>query len=354
MTKQSIKNVGWHYYANRKIGSRLGFQPNRKKERIKIMKKNLVDEKATRHDVTRHCEEGKHSAARRGNLLNGLLRHFVPRNDGISSTPQSLLNVKNLTSYRLNEAAFTLAEVLITLAVIGIVAAMTIPTLISNYQEKVTVTKLKKVYSVLNQAYSMAIQENGDPTQWGLSNAISVGGSPDDEDYEEKLSEYFKNATKPLTYILPYLKTDLVDNVIDYPRFSMDGTEFGYFKRYAVLPDGVYIVLSTVISSNCSENFGNNLLLNNVCGEIGVDLNGVNPPNATGKDVFLFYYTKYGIIPMGSKYQTRLRTFASDCNLSQKSNLNGYGCTAWVIENGNMDYLHCDDLSWDGKHKCSD
>ena len=44
--------------------------------------------------------------------------------------------------------AFTLAEVLITLAIIGVVAAMTIPTLISDFQEKVTVTKLQKVYSM--------------------------------------------------------------------------------------------------------------------------------------------------------------------------------------------------------------
>ena len=31
---------------------------------------------------------------------------------------------------------------------------------------------------------------------------------------------------------------------------------------------------------------------------------------------------------------------------------NGAGCTAWVIYNENMDYLRCDDLSWDGKHEC--
>ena len=37
--------------------------------------------------------------------------------------------------------AFTLAEILITLGIIGVVAAMTIPTLITNYQKKQTVTK---------------------------------------------------------------------------------------------------------------------------------------------------------------------------------------------------------------------
>lgn len=33
--------------------------------------------------------------------------------------------------------------------------------------------------------------------------------------------------------------------------------------------------------------------------------------------------------------------------------ITGGGCTAWVIFNENMDYLHCDDLSWNGKTKCS-
>ena len=54
-----------------------------------------------------------------------------------------------------NKWAFTLAEVLITLGIIGVVAAMTLPTLIQKYQEKVTVNKLKKMYSVLSQAYNL-------------------------------------------------------------------------------------------------------------------------------------------------------------------------------------------------------
>lgn len=57
--------------------------------------------------------------------------------------------------------AFTLAEVLITLGIIGVVAAMTLPSLITNYQEKQRVSQLKKVYSALSQAFVSALQENG-------------------------------------------------------------------------------------------------------------------------------------------------------------------------------------------------
>ena len=62
--------------------------------------------------------------------------------------------------------AFTLAEVLITLGIIGVVAALTIPTLISKYQEKQTIVKLKKVYSILQNAYTAAEAEYDKPRYW--------------------------------------------------------------------------------------------------------------------------------------------------------------------------------------------
>lgn len=53
------------------------------------------------------------------------------------------------------KSGFTLAEVLITLGIIGVVAAITLPTLIQNNDEKATVTKLKKMYSNLQNAYAL-------------------------------------------------------------------------------------------------------------------------------------------------------------------------------------------------------
>ena len=57
--------------------------------------------------------------------------------------------------------AFTLAEVLITLGVIGVVAAMTMPSLVANYQKKVWVNQLKKTVSVMNQAFQKCWQTMG-------------------------------------------------------------------------------------------------------------------------------------------------------------------------------------------------
>ena len=56
--------------------------------------------------------------------------------------------------------AFTLAEVLITLGIIGVVAALTLPSVIERHQKLETVTKLKKAYSTLSQAIERAKVDN--------------------------------------------------------------------------------------------------------------------------------------------------------------------------------------------------
>ena len=57
--------------------------------------------------------------------------------------------------------AFTLAEVLITLGIIGIVAALTIPTLIAKHQKKVYVTQLKKTVNTVLNGYKLMLADNG-------------------------------------------------------------------------------------------------------------------------------------------------------------------------------------------------
>ena len=62
--------------------------------------------------------------------------------------------------FLLKKAAFTLAEVLITLGIIGVVAAMTIPSLIQNYQEKVLANQFKKSYSMFSQVLNQVLVDN--------------------------------------------------------------------------------------------------------------------------------------------------------------------------------------------------
>ena len=122
------------------------------------------------------------------------------------------------------------------------------------------------------------------------------------------------------------------------------------------LSDGS-IITFYVYNQNCSMSWGNGKALENICGEISIDINGNGKPNQYGIDFFAFFLTKYGVFPMGTSEQIRGFTFNNYCRdksigVVSGMGANGYGCTAWVIYNENMDYLRCDDLSWDGKHEC--
>ena len=98
--------------------------------------------------------------------------------------------------------AFTLAEVLITLGVIGVVAGLTFPSLIQNYRNKVVESRLKKFYSAMNQAVIMAENDYGDKKIW----FEDVGGAEFDEEGNpvpgSSNAEIWFNK-----YFSPYLKT---------------------------------------------------------------------------------------------------------------------------------------------------
>ena len=71
--------------------------------------------------------------------------------------------LKQLSSFVFgHKNAFTLAEVLITLGIIGVVAAMTLPSVINKYRRNVVETRLAKFYSVMNQALARAKSEKGE------------------------------------------------------------------------------------------------------------------------------------------------------------------------------------------------
>ena len=89
----------------------------------------------------------------------------------------------------MKKIGFTLAEVLITLGIIGVVAAVTIPTLISNYQKQALFSQFKKTYANLNQAWKLASLDFGYPIKcyyWGTGqnpypSAVCKGYDPNGE-----------------------------------------------------------------------------------------------------------------------------------------------------------------------------
>ena len=116
--------------------------------------------------------------------------------------------------------AFTLAEVLITLGIIGVVAAMTIPVLIQNHRNTVVETRLKIFYSAINQAVTMAENDYGEKKYW----YADLHGAQTDADGNliPDSSESLKWFNK---YLAPYME------IIKTEELS-DGTFIVYF------PDG--------------------------------------------------------------------------------------------------------------------
>ena len=90
------------------------------------------------------------------------------------------------------KVAFTLAEVLITLGIIGVVAALTFPTLLSRHNANVTLNKLKKFYTVMSQANNMAIAEFGPMDYWdGFSSSYNM----------EEMKAWFDKYIKPYVQV---------------------------------------------------------------------------------------------------------------------------------------------------------
>ena len=244
------------------------------------------------------------------------------------------------------KAAFTLAEVLITLGIIGVVAALTLPSLIQQYREKEYTTKLKKFYTVMENAARLVEEKYGTTDTWGLTNSFTE----DDSSTQEEIDA--KDASKQLFWkrYAEFINIRLQEGTNIKKVYGMDKktqlSNNGGLKRTWNFNDGTIIRstwLQTNANTSCSEN--------NKCGDLSVDLNGDKGPNSIGHDIFFFEITRTGIRPLGYKGDTS-RPFDTSCVHGKSGAYNGYGCTAWVIYNENMDYLHCDGLGWDKKLKC--
>ena len=175
--------------------------------------------------------------------------------------------------------AFTLAEVLITLGIIGIVAAMVIPSLINAYQKHVTVTRLKQAYAQLTQAVKLSENENGDVTVWDMTDSTDLINS------SKKFAQ---------TYIVPFIK---YNNSCENEN---DSCNKGYQVKYLSGANvttvmnklyGIVLINGVILRFRPRDTFI----------EIYIDINGTSKPNIVGKDIF------YVILYNGDKQNTHLQ-----------------------------------------------
>lgn len=249
---------------------------------------------------------------------------------------------------KLLRKGFTLAEVLITLGIIGIVAAMTLPTIVHKYKEIQRITQLKKAYSTLSQAFNMVKLEYGDPRYWGFTNSV-IGK---DEEGNNIIDSSSQNLIK--TLFSQYIKQAKGKHKHSFRKYiSLDGRNYETDGNAELKSENIlYLADGTMVSFGWVYEDCNNQVVS--CGDIQVFLPEKNAQ--LGVSTFYFYLTPEGIKPWGDREQT-VRPFKEYCDRKNSkgivANSQGRSCTAWVLYNDNMDYLHCDDLSWDGKTKCN-
>ena len=224
---------------------------------------------------------------------------------------------KQLTTHYslLTNFAFTLAETLIVMGIIGVVAALTLPNLNSSTGDKEKVVKVKKIYQNLTDAFGRAQAVYGPHAEWPQFPSTQDKNTK----FIERITEFMKVSKTCATNsgsgcctneLIKYLDGDDANDSV----CPSDGGAF-------ILADGTLV----------------GVYIGGPIGDLYVDIDGPNKgSNTFGKDVFVFRVNNSEIYPYGYDITT-------DNMLKINCFNNGDHCTNWVIQNENMDYLKCPD-----------
>ena len=194
---------------------------------------------------------------------------------------------------------FTLAETLITIGIIGVVSALTIPALITNYQKQQTATLLKKTYADLKNIIRLSIVENDEPSGWKYPDNV------------EECREFVS------TYYFPFIKGGVFINKNSYAFKNLHGKRTFHSMCGFEMADG------RIISFSPNTNSGFIWLF--------ADINGKQGPNRVGRDIFVFDAYKFlakdiDVRSWGNSFgQDFLRVAGTE--LENENNSSGYGCS---------------------------
>ena len=238
---------------------------------------------------------------------------------------------------------FTLAEVLITIGIIGVVASLTVPALISNIQKFKYVSGLKKELSLVQQAVLKYIVDQGSTT---FSQTLLMSQDPNNF-YEYSSSKQALMASFVSNYIKTVKTCNVGDTSCNYPQHYLNGiaddyewssNDFGTNTGMIMfLADGASVGFYPLDELNCETL--------NLCWIVDIDVNGKTPPNVSGRDMYFFAIDNNGMIyPQygkkddqypGSGYWRDSPDPCGDPNLNTISGaVYGTGCAARIIEEG--------------------
>ncbi len=231
---------------------------------------------------------------------------------------------KSAHNSQLTKFAFTLAETLVVMGIIGVVAALTIPNLNQSTGDREKVTKLKKVYANLTDAFGRATAVYGPIDEWFINLPEGISENQRLADRMTEFMKISKSCGGDGSGCFPEddyktLDDDTCESPInwsDEPMYLLaDGTAIDFY----------------IYNENCRNSIGQ---LQNLCGFLYVDIDGVKGPNTLGKDYFLFNVAKSGVYPFGAQILED-----NSANYGKSCFEGGVGCAGWIIEMGNMDYL---------------
>ena len=239
---------------------------------------------------------------------------------------------------------FTLAEVLITLTILGVVATISMSTLIRHYQRTVTIVKVKKYYSKLTNAYEMYKTVNPDGLCFNDSTSV----------FNALIRPNFK-----ISYDAGLDRQKQLEILPTAKYKHLNGNEWTTLAQTswysAKLNDGS--VVTSRLSHSCdslkSRDYDDYI-------NISFDINGKNGPNTYGKDLFNFQITANYGVPTGVTTRDSYVWLSNPVQFSQeniaknciKSSSTGTSCAGWIILRGNMNYLDCPDNIDESTGKC--
>lgn len=191
----------------------------------------------------------------------------------------------NQTTKRNSKSGFTLAEVLITIGIIGIIAALTIPVLMQNIQDNGLKIAYKKSFTILSQATQRIANDNGGSILGTFSSNTSIKNL-----YLNYLSTIKNCDYGASTGICWATTTKYIDGTIKTDMWNSTGI---------VLKDGSTIMFS--VDANCQTTSSGTPMGQSTCGNISIDVNGLKPPNTFGKDMYMVHILQNRILPFGTQ-----------------------------------------------------
>jgi prepilin-type N-terminal cleavage/methylation domain-containing protein len=176
--------------------------------------------------------------------------------------------------------AFTLAEVLITLGIIGVVAALTIPSLIANYQKKVIVNRLKQTSSMISQGFKLYMADEGISDLSG-----DLDWKTDKNALNTLFKKYFKVARDCNGKYYPCSASEYYSLTKNNHHVMSDSSFNAFCQLTIVLLNGAFVCADPSTDSSTEYIIW-----------FEVDVNGSAGPNKYGVDYITFQIDKNGNI----------------------------------------------------------